>query len=451
MTRLITIFASVFITQLAFTQMQVVDKVIAKIGDKVILLSDLQTQKLQLITEKVEVTPQMDCYILEELMFNNLLLHQAELDSVVVTEQQVEAELEQRLRYFEAQIGGRDKLEEFYGKSVFQIKNEFRKIIRERMVAQEMERRITEGVSVTPREVRDFFNSIPRDSLPFINARVEIQQIVIYPQVTEADKFKTKQKLEDIRRQIISGKATFNSMAVKFSEDPGSRADGGLIEGYRGQMVKEFDAMAFSLQVGEVSQVFETQFGYHIMKLENRRGDAYTCRHILLIPEVSDAEFDKAIAKIEECHKRIKSGELSWDQAVMLYSNDVTTKNNNGRVSNPYSGEPNWDLEDLNQIDRQMSILIGGLQPGQISAPSVYDNFMESKQGVRIVRLTGRTAPHRANMEEDYQMIQNAAISKKRQEVVERWVNEKIGISFIRISPEYSNCEFIYRWIRVNP
>lgn len=451
MTRLITIFASVFVAQLAFAQLQVVDKVIAKIGDKVILLSDLQTQKLQLITEKVEVTPQMDCYILEELMFNNLLLHQAELDSVVVTEQQVESELEQRLRYFEAQIGGREKLEEFYGKSVFQIKNEFRKIIRERMIAQEMERRITEGVTVTPRDVRDFFYSIPRDSLPFINARVEIQQVVIYPQVTDADKLKTKQKLEDIRRQIVSGKATFNSMAVKFSEDPGSRADGGLIEGYRGQMVKEFDAMAFSLQIGEVSQVFETQFGYHIMKLESRRGDAYTCRHVLLIPEVSDAEFDKAIAKIEECHKRIKNGELSWDQAVMLYSNDATTKNNNGRVVNPYTGEPNWDLEDLNQIDRQMAILIGGLQPGQISAPSVYDNFMESKQGVRIVRLTSRSAPHRANMEEDYQMIQNAALSKKRQEVVESWVNEKIGNAFIRISPEYSNCDFIYRWIRVNP
>jgi peptidyl-prolyl cis-trans isomerase SurA len=449
MTRLITIFASVFIIQMAFAQMQVVDKVIAKIGDKVILLSDVQAQKLQLMSEKVEVTPQMDCYILEELMFNYLLLHQAELDSVTVTEQQVEAELDQRLRYFEMQIGGRDKLEEFYGKSVFQIKNEFRKIIRERMIAQEMERRITEGISITPREVRDFFNSIPRDSLPYINARVEIQQIVIYPQVTEADREKTKRKLEDIRRQIVSGQATFNSMAVKHSEDPGSRADGGLIEGYRGQMVKEFDAMAFSLKVGEVSQVFQTQFGFHIMKLESRRGDAYSCRHILLIPEVSDAEFDKAISRIEECHRRLKSGELAWDQAVMLYSNDAT-KNNNGRVTNPYTGEPYWDLEDLNQIDRQMAIVIAGLQPNQISAPSVYDNMMESKQGVRIVRLTSRTAPHRANMEDDYQMIQAAALNKKRQEVVERWANEKIGMAFIRISPEYANCEFIYKWIRVN-
>jgi peptidyl-prolyl cis-trans isomerase SurA len=449
MTRLITIFASVFLAQTTFSQLQVVDKVIAKIGDKVILLSDLQTQKLQLINEKIELTPETDCLILEELMFNNLLLHQAELDSVTVTDQQVEAELEQRLRYFEAQIGGREKLEEFYGKTVFQIKTEFRKIIRERMVVQEMERKITEGITVTPREVRDFFNSIPRDSLPFVNAKVEIQQIVIYPQITDADREKTKRKLEDIRRQIVSGQATFNSMAVKHSEDPGSRAEGGLIEGFRGQMVKEFDAMAFSLKPGEISPVFQTQFGFHIMKLENRRGDAYTCRHILLIPEVSDAEFDKAISKIEECHKRIKGGELSWDQAVILYSNDVATKNNNGRVTNPYTGEPSWDLEDLNQIDRQMAIIVGTLQPGQISSPSVYDNFMESKQGVRIVRLTSRTAPHRASLEDDYQMIQNAALSKKRQEVVEKWVNEKLANAYIRISPEFGTCNFIYNWTRI--
>jgi peptidyl-prolyl cis-trans isomerase SurA len=431
--------------------MQVVDKVVAKIGDKVILLSEIQQQKLQMITEKLPITPQTDCLILEELMFNYLLLHQADLDSVTVTDQQVEAELEQRLRYFETQIGGRDKLEEFYGKSVFQIKTEFRKIIKDRMIAQEMERRITEGISVTPREVREFFNSIPRDSLPLINARIGIQQIVIYPVITDADRNKTKKQLEDIRKKIVSGEATFSSMAVKHSEDPGSRAQGGLIEGYRGQMVKEFDAMAFSLQIGEISPVFETQFGFHIMKLESRRGDAYTCRHVLLIPQVSDAEFDKAIAKIEECHKKIRSGEITWEEAVRLYSNDVSTKNNNGRVTNPYTGEPTWDLDDLNQIDRQMAILVGGMKPGDVSTPSVYDNYMDSKQGVRIVRLVERTSPHRANLDDDYQMIQNAALSKKKQEIIEKWVNEKIGNAFIRIAPEYTSCEFLYKWMRLNP
>jgi peptidyl-prolyl cis-trans isomerase SurA len=451
MMKLNFIFLSLLFFSLGFSQVKVVDKVIAKIGDKIILLSNLEMQKMQLIQEKMEITSETDCMVLEDMMFQNLLLNQAELDSIKVSDQQVEAELEQRIRYFEAQIGGREKLEKFYGKSVFQIKNEFRKTIRERMIAQEMEKKITEGVSVTPREVRRFFEEIPRDSLPFINARVGIQQIVIYPAITDADKAKAKQRLEEIRKRITSGVSTFSAEAVKNSDDPGSSAQGGLIEAYKGQMVKEFDAMAFSIKPGEVSEVFETQFGFHIMKLESRRGDAYTCRHILIMPEVSEQEFDKAIAKIEEAHRRLKSGEITWDQAVLLYSNDKATKSNNGRVFNPYTGAPTWDLEELGQIDRQMAQLVAGLNPGSFSAPSVYDNILENKQGVRIVRLVERTTPHRANLEDDYQMIQNAALNKKKQEVIEKWVNEKIENAYIRISPEYASCKFVYRWIRPNP
>jgi len=444
-------FLSMLLAAWTFAQGQVVDKVVAKIGDKVILLSELEMQKLQLEQEKVPITAETDCLILEDLMFQYLLLNQADLDSVTVSDQQVEAELEQRIRYFESQIGGREQLEAFYGKTVFQIKTEFRKLIKERMVAQEMERTITEGVVVTPREVRTFFEEIPRDSLPYINARVGIQQIVIYPNITDVDKALAKKKLEDIRKRIVSGFATFNAEAVKNSDDPGSAAQGGLIEAYKGQMVKEFDAMAFALKPGEVSEVFETQFGFHIMKLESRRGDAYTCRHILIIPEVSEAEFDKAIARIEECHRKLKSEEITWEQAVNTYSNDKSTKSNNGRVFNPYTGAPTWDLEELNQIDRQMAILVASLNPGGISSPSVYDNMMENKQGVRIVRLVERTTPHRANMDDDYQMIQAAALNKKKQEVIEKWTNDKIGNAFIRISPEYASCKFMYRWIRPNP
>lgn len=445
------LFLSLFLASWTFGQGQVIDKVVAKIGDKVILLSELEMQKLQLTQEKVPITAETDCLILEDLMFQFLLINQADLDSVTVSDQQVEAELEQRIRYFETQIGGREKLEEFYGKTVFQIKTEFRKLIKERLVAQEMERTITEGVVVTPKEVRTFFEEIPRDSLPYINARVGIQQIVIYPDITDADKARAKSKLEDIRKRIVSGYATFNAEAVKNSDDPGSAAQGGLIEAFKGQMVKEFDAMAFSLKPGEVSQVFETQFGYHVMKLESRRGDAYTCRHILIIPEVSEAEFDKAIARIEECHRKLVSQEITWDQAVIMYSNDKNTKSNNGRVFNPYNGASTWDLEELNQIDRQMAILVASLSPGNISSPSVYDNVMENKQGVRIIRLVDRTTPHRANMEDDYQMIQAAALNKKKQEIIEKWTNDKISNAFIRISPEYASCKFMYRWIRPTP
>lgn len=442
---------SLFASLVLFSQLKVVDKVVAKIGDKLILLSDLEMQKMQLVQEKVEITAETDCLVLEEIMFQNLLLNQAELDSVVVTEQQVDAELEQRIRYFESQIGGREKMEEFYGKTILQIKTEFRKIINERLVAQEMERKITEGVAVTPREVRNFFDEIPRDSLPFINARVGIQQIVIYPAISDADKTSAKNRLLEIRRKIVSGSSSFNAEAVKNSDDPGSSRQGGLIEAFKGQMVKEFDAMAFSLKPGEVSDVFETQYGFHIMKLESRRGDAYTCRHILIMPEVSEQEFDKAITKIEEANKRLRDKEITWEQAVMLYSNDKNTKSNNGRLVNPYNGAPTWDLEELGQIDRQMAQLVAGLNPGGYSAPSVYDNMAENKQGVRIVRLVERTTPHRANLEDDYQMVQTAALNKKKQTIIENWANEKIGNAYVRISPEFSTCKFNYRWIRLNP
>lgn len=442
---------SALVIQLSAVQAQVLDKVVAKIGDQVILLSDLEMQKMQLQQERIEITDETECLILEDMMFQNLLLNQAALDSVTVSDQQVEADLEQRIRYFEQQIGGREKLEAFYGKTVFQIKSEFRKIIKERMVAEEMERTITEGITATPREVRAFYESIPRDSLPYINARVTIQQLVIYPEITETDKLAAKRKLEDIRKNIVSGFSSFDKAAVRYSDDPGSSADGGLIEAFRGQMVKEFDAMAFSLNPGQVSEVFETQFGFHIMKLESRRGDAYTCRHILIRPEVSDAEFDRAIAKIEDVYRKIRSGEVNWEEAVRQYSNDRLSKANNGLVFNPYSGAPNWDLEELGQIDRQMAQIVAGLNPGGMSQPSVYENQMENKNGVRIVRLIDRTTPHRANMDDDYQMIQNAALNKKKQEAIEKWVNEKIGNAYIRISPEYSSCKFMYRWIRPNP
>ena len=445
------LFLSFLATLLGSVHAQVLDKVVAKIGDQVILLSDLEMQKMQLQQERIEITDETECLILEDMMFQNLLLNQAELDSVTVSDKQVDADLEQRIRYFEQQIGGREKLEAFYGKTVFQIKAEFRKIIKERMVAEEMERKITDGITVTPREVRAFFESIPRDSLPFINARVTIQQLVIYPEITEADRLAAKRKLEDIRKNIVSGFTSFNAAAVRHSDDPGSSAEGGLIEAFRGQMVKEFDAMAFSLSPGQVSEVFETQFGFHIMKLESRRGDAYTCRHILIRPEVSEAEFDKAIAKIEDVHRKIRSGEIGWEEAVRQYSNDRLSKANSGLVFNPYSGAPNWDLEELGQIDRQMAQIVAGLNPGAMSQPSVYENQMESKNGVRIVRLIDRTTPHRANMDDDYQMIQNAALNKKKQEAIEKWVNEKIGNAYIRISQEYTSCKFMYRWIRPNP
>lgn len=446
------IIASFFFACLAVAQPGnfPIDKVVAKVGNNVILLSEIQSQKLQAIQEKLEVTREIECSIIEELMYQNLLINQAELDSVIITDQQVDAEMEQRLRVIESQIGSREELEKFYGKKVAQIKEEFRPAIRKRLIAQEMERTITSDVTISPREVREFFEKTPEDSLPYINSQLGLQQIVIYPELTEADKKKTYNQLEDIRKQIESGAKTFRSMAAVYSQDPGSRSKGGEIRASRGQMVKEFEATAFSLKPGELSQVFESDYGFHIMLMEERLGDDYLCRHILLVPEVSEEAFMQATVKIEECYQKLKRNEITWNEAVIKYSNDETTNQNQGRLTNPYTGETLWDMEDLNQIDMQIFVLVNSLDLGEMTSPSVYENFMERKQGVRIVRLAERTVPHKANLKDDYQLIQNAALNLKKQHEITKWANDKIGNAYIRIDKDYADCEFRFDWQKNN-
>jgi peptidyl-prolyl cis-trans isomerase SurA len=446
------IIASLFSLSLAWSQPAAlpIDKVVAKVGNNVVLLSEIQSQKLQAIQEKMEVTRDLECSILEELMYQNLLINQAELDSVIITDQQVDAEMEQRLRVIENQIGSREELEKFYGKKVAQIKEEFRPAIRKRLTAQEMERTITSDVSISPREVKEFFEKTPEDSLPYINSKIGLQQIVVYPEITEADKKKTFNQLETIRKQIESGDKTFRSMAAVYSQDPGSRSKGGEIKASRGQMVKEFEATAFSLKPGELSQVFETEYGFHIMLMEERLGDDYRCRHILLIPEVSEEAFMQATLKIEECYQKLKRNEITWNEAVVNYSNDENSNQNQGRLSNPYTGETLWDMEDLNQIDMQIFILVNSLELGEMTAPSVYDNLMERKQGVRIVRLAERTTPHKANLKDDYQLIQTAALNMKKQNEITKWTNEKIGNAYIRVDKDYDDCDFRFDWQKNN-
>ncbi|MBU2018453.1 MAG: peptidylprolyl isomerase, partial [Bacteroidetes bacterium] len=267
----------------------VIDKIVAQVGDNIILLSDLQQQKLQMIQASLEVSKETDCKIIEDMMVQNLLLNQAKLDSILVSDAQVDAEMENRIRIIEQQIGGREKLEAFYGKSVTQIKTEFREIIKDRLLTQEMERKISADVTVTPKEVDIFYKNIPTDSIPYISSQLSFQQIVHYPAVTKEDKLISKTKLEEIRTNILGGKS-FETQARIHSMDPGSAKEGGKIEATRGMMVPQFEATAFSLKEGEISNVFETEYGYHIMKLVKRKGEDYVCQHILLIPEYSSSE-----------------------------------------------------------------------------------------------------------------------------------------------------------------
>lgn len=429
-------------------QGKVIDKTIAQVGDKVVLLSDIEGQKLQAIQAGMKVTSEMDCQIIEELMYQFLLLNQAKLDSIEVSEGQVDAEMEQRLRVIEGQIGSRQKMEEFYGKTVTQIKKEFRPIIRDQLLSQEMERQITENVSVTPRDVKAFFSTIPEDSIPLINTQLSFQQIVLYPDVTDADKQRAKATLQEIRDNIIKDGKNFATQARIHSMDPGSARLGGEIVGTRGMMVPPFEAAIFELRVGDVSEVFETTYGYHIVKLLERKGDDYKCQHILIIPEFASDALEKAALRLDSCYRKLKSNEITWETAVLEYSNDESTMQNKGIITNPMTGEQTWDMEDLNQVDQQIYLLTDGMEKGDISQPNLYSNMYERKQGVRIVRLMNRTAPHKANLTDDYSLIQRAAENDKKQKIINEWVKIKIQNAYVRIDEDYHSCKFKNNWLK---
>ncbi len=426
---------------------KVIDEILAQVGDNIILHSDIEAQKLQM--ENNTEAPggsQNRCQILEEQLYQKLLLNQAQIDSIEITDEQVNAEMENRLRTIEQQIGSREKLEEFYGKTYTQIKNEFRDIIRDRMLSQEMERQITKDVTVSPEDVQRFFKNIPEDSVPYINEKIAIQQIVIYPKISQASKNAVIKKLKNWRQDIIDGNRSFSAVATIHSEDQGSAKKGGKIEATRGMMVKPFEAAAFSLEVGEISDVVETQYGFHIIKLLDRKGDDYTIRHILLSPEVSSEDLSKAAALIDECHARLKQHEVTWEEAVKEYSEDDKTRRNQGNLTNPYSGDQYWDVSNINRIDPQIFGLVNNLDEGEISEPALYTDQQSRKEGVRIVRIKNRIDPHVANLDQDYSFIKKAAKNEQKQRVIQDWVKSRVRKTYIRLDDSYDNCDFDYEW-----
>ena len=437
----------VLMTNTSLSQGTVIDKVVAQVGDNVILLSEIQAQKLQAIQAGMEVTPKIDCQILEEIMFQYLLLNQAKLDSIEVNDSQVDAEMENRLRVIENQIGGRQKMETFYGKSVTQIKKEFRPIIKDQLLAQEMERQIASGITVTPREVDKFYKTIPLDSIPLINTQLSFQQIVHYPEITLNDKMRASDKLKDIRKNIVDHGKSFSTQARINSMDPGSAKEGGEIEATRGMMVPQFEAAVFNLSPGGISDVFETTYGYHIVKLIERKGDDYTCQHILIIAEFANDALEASALKLDSCYNKIKAGKITWAEAVQKYSNDEATMQNKGIITNPITGEQTWDMEDLNKVDQQIYLLTDQMEKGEISQPNLYANLFDRKQGIRIVRLMERTTPHRANLKDDYSLIKRAAESDKKQKTMNQWISSKISNAYIRIDDAYKNCEFKNPWL----
>ncbi len=432
----------------AIAQNKVIDKIIAQVGEEIIMLSDIQQSKIQMIQEGMEVSDKDDGRILEELLFQKLLLNQAKIDSIDVSDDQVNANLEQRIRYFESQIGGREELEKFYGKSIAQIKGEFFKTIRETMLSEAMQDKITENLVVTPKDITEFFNELPMDSIPYINSKISVAQIVIYPEITEEDKVKAFNEIRKIREDVTNGSVSFQAAATRYSEDPGSKfKDGDLGWQTKGTMVPEFEAAAFSLNKNEISPVFETQYGYHFLQLMDRKGDNYRVRHVLISTKADDKALDEAALRIEEIYKEIKSTSISFGKAAERYSDDDGSKNNGGKIVNPYTNDYFWDINNINEIDPQLYRVIQGLSIGQMTRPSLYENYRDQKLGLRIVKLLDKTEPHAANLKDDYQLIQKACTESKKQGIMDKWINDKISGAYIRIDDDYKNSDFDYKWM----
>ena len=442
-------FSFVFVCLFSFSWSQhplILDKIAAQVGDDIILYSDV------LNIEKSSSNAQDNimgnaCNILEGLMIDRLMVNQARLDSVIIADDQVDAEMENRIRLMQQQLSsGRQTFEEYYGMTINAFKDKFRELVRERMLADEIRNSLTAAVNVTPKEVTEFFQNLPVDSIPYMNMQLGFQQIVIYPEISKEDKKRAYDKLSGIRSDIVDKGKSFESMARIHSMDPGSAPMGGKIVGRKGMMVSEFEATLFKLKPGEVSSVIETEFGYHIIKLISRLGEEFTCLHILIRPEFSTQSMNLVSMKLDSCYTQLKENKITWDQAVLKYSNDDRTKQNQGILTNPRSGAQTWDMQDLNDIDQQIYLLTDAMEKGDITSPSLYVDIFTNKQGVRIVRLKERIPAHQANLNQDYALIKAAAENEKRQKIIDRWVADKLSSFYIRIDEEYQDCTMKFNW-----
>ncbi|HTB06526.1 MAG TPA: peptidylprolyl isomerase [Bacteroidia bacterium] len=445
----ITVYSILFLLAISAKAQtpQVLDKVVAVVGSKIVLQSDVDQQYAEYVAENPGTTD-TKCRVVEDLMYQKLLLLEAEKDStLVVSDAQVEQELDKRMTHFIDQFGSKEKFESFYGKTVQQSKDELRGDVKDLLLAQQMRGKVTEGLTVSPEDVRKYFESIPADSVPFINAQVEIAQIVRMPVLNDQEKQVAKAKAEELRQRVLKGES-MSTLAILYSEDPGSAKNQGEYKNMRrGEFLPEFEKIAFGLSEGETSQVFETEYGFHFIQLIHRHGDYLDIKHILIIPKVSPEDLAKSKQELDSIYGLIKKDSVSFSQAAAMFSDDKETKYNGGTIINPQTGLSRWDMEQLGQFDPTVSFTINNMKVGDISNPEFY-NTHDAKQAYRIILLKNTTKPHKANLKDDYQQIQSAALVKKQIKTINNWITRKIkeGV-YIKIDPIYTNCHFQNNWI----
>lgn len=427
---------------IASAQPKNADKIVAILGENIILNSDVDGQYAQYIAQGAKDNGDLKCQILESLLSQKMLQNQAKVDSLEISEQQVEDELNRRVKYFISQIGSQDKLEQFIGKSILEFKDELREDVRAVIMAQNMQQEITRKITVTPNEIKKFYEEIPRDSLPFFNKEVQVGVITKKPKISAKAKQEAKDKLEALRARVANGE-DFATLAILYSQDGSAKSGGELGFVGRGELVKAFEAVAFKLRPGELSAVVETEFGFHIVQLIERRGEQVNVRHILIKVNYDYADMLAAKHELDSVYNLISTNQMTFADAAMKFSDDESTKHSGGMMLNPQDGSTKIPTD---QLDPSIFFQIDNMKVGDVSMPSAYKT-PTGEQAYRLVKFIAKTEPHKANLTDDYIKIQQAALTSKQNKEVEKWFSKKRTQTYIRINEEFSSCEKLQPWI----
>ncbi len=424
---------------------KLIDGVVAVVGDFIILESDVDKSILDLKNQGVSMSEVNRCQIMGSLLENKLYNHHAIQDSLPISNQQIDQQVEQQIAFMKQQIGSEEKVLEFYRKeSIIDLKSQLFEIGKSQQLSSSMQQKVLEAVTITPDEVKQFFKAIPKDERPIINTEVEISQIVIKPKPDQGEVDRVINRLNQFREDVLNG-SSFATKAVLYSQDPGSRSNGGkYVISRTDPFAKEFKQVAFSLQEGEVSKPFKTDFGYHIVTVDKIMGQKIQLRHVLLIPEVSSSDLTKFKQTTEDLRQKIVSGELTFSEAAITYSDEKETKHDGGILLNPVTSDRRFELSKL---DPSLYTQVAHLEEGEVS-PVITDQERTGAKYYKIMTVTKKIAEHEANFAKDYTKIKELALNKKKLVAIEKWQNKKIQETYVKINEPYADCEYNNNWLK---
>lgn len=426
----------------------VVDDVIAVVGEDIILNSEIETKFLELsFSQEIEDPERARCDLLDQMILNKVLKTHAIRDSLIVGPDQVEYQLNARLQQIISQVPSVQDFEEYYGRTVNQIKEQLRPLVIDYLLAEEMKKTITADVRVTPAEAKRLYYRVPEEQLPYYNAEVELAQIVMYPESTAESEQKVREELEAIKEQILNG-GNFAELAKKYSEDEVSAKRGGDLGFFqKGQMVQEFEDVAFKMAPGELSRIVQSDFGYHLIQVLERRDESVHARHILMKAEPTDSTMEKTKQKMDSIYQQIKSDSLLFEYAVDLYSEDEQTKQIGGLLFNPQTGTTYFEIDALLEYNPEIYLAIDNLEKGEISKPVLFtDRF--GRKGYRILYVQNQSDAHRMNLEDDFNVIKEKALENKKNKVLYRWLEDATSEVFIAVNQQYRSCPNMPIWLK---